>query len=145
MTNAERANNAATQARYKYHQAKVNLDRAEAMLSDDTKRTSSRAKAAGKRGIKIDRKSEKVYDNYKNAQEAKYKAEKAYEDAVIKAVEKEEQYKKKKITTFPARTIAKGAVKVANFFSGANKKSNKKTKKKSKVTYSYSTSYKYSK
>lgn len=83
--------------------------------------------------------------DYLKAKSNEYAAEQRSHSAYIAYKEAEKKYNTKKLVSFPARTIAKGAVKIANLLSGANKKSNKNSKKKSKVTYSSSTSYKYSK
>lgn len=144
MRIADRANNAVSQSRNEVQNARANLDRAEAELSDAVDRVSKRAKASGMRGIKAPR-VDRAIDKYNAAKEKVYKAEKVYEHAIAVAADKERKYNRKKIVSFPARTIAKGAVMVANFFSGTNEKPKiKKPKKKkvSRVTYSSSVSLK---
>lgn len=83
--------------------------------------------------------------DYLKAKSAEYAAEQRSHSAYAEYQKLEKKYNTKKIVSFPARTVAKGAVKVANFLSGANKKSKiKKPKKKkvSRVTYSSSVSLK---
>lgn len=87
----------------------------------------------------------KAYKGVQAAERALNIAENNRKTARILADDAKKAYNKKKIISFPARTIAKGAVKVANLFSGANKKPKKKSKKKSgsKVTYSSTSSLMY--
>lgn len=67
---------------------------------------------------------------YESAKKQRKSAEKQADSAREVAEKAKSVYEKKRVSSFPARTIAKGAVKVANFFSGANKKTKKKTKVK---------------
>lgn len=102
-----KANLKVANARVNVHNAKVEYDRAEG------NRKNARAMKESERELQ-------------NAEKQRTTARKA-------AGEAERRYRKKKITTFPARTIAKGAVKVANLFSGANKKTIKSSKKTTKT------------
>ena len=92
---------------------------------DEARKTYNAKQRAGADYIKAqtneseaERRSHAAYDSYKQA---------------------EKKYKTKKITSFPRRTIAKGAVKVANILSGVY---TKKRKNGNKTSYSVTSSLK---
>lgn len=125
-SSSDRANAWKTQASADVKDAKYAESRAKE-LAKKTKEQANNTSYKSTKQIDNDKHyAKQARKNLKTAADKRDKAEEIYKIAAKTAKKKLRKYNTKKVVSFPARTIAKGAVKVANLFSGYKKTSRKK-------------------